>query len=381
MSAASELWRDTVPGPKRLARQIQSALKEGHNVVLTHTVPLPWPGEMDRKLQNMLPKVQFRPFTCPAVKGDEAIPALLQMLSPRLAMRCPPAFKNQLAFLAQEGVLANTAVRLDARDCADPAPWIRLAREYHGGGMENGGAIFLDLAGGVFLPQFGAQTAALDTADAVSPGNLRLYANLLAEEKERIPEALKGYAACAAANLCGGSAEIIPDILRYTDFTAEHPHTAVRRLWEEDGCPDDPNPRHPYALLAAGQEDALARRVWKSQTQMLFAEIEEERLAFTEKYEELIEEALDTPYRDRKTGKKRYVTGMVDEIRSAADTELGSLVFMTGARRYDDETQLLLYIRSKTDYQRLVFLRDLRNDLAHRKLCEPEKVKEMLEGK
>lgn len=74
---------------------------------------------------------------------------------------------------------------------------------------------------------------------------------------------------------------------------------------------------------------------------------------------------LHTAAWDFRKGELSTLRQFGEELRSAADVELGTLVYMMGLRRSDDHSQWLLYIPDEEEREWVYFLCECRNKLAH----------------
>ena len=118
--------------------------------------------------------------------------------------------------------------------------------------------------------------------------------------------------------------------------------------------------------------------IWQAQLQTVFADIEMERLRITAQWEGLITDALHTAAWDFRKGDLDTLRQFGEELRSAADVELGTLVYMMGLRKSDDHSQWLLYIPDEEEREWIYFLCKCRNKLAHHTNCSPEEMLRLL---
>ena len=63
------------------------------------------------------------------------------------------------------------------------------------------------------------------------------------------------------------------------------------------------------------------------------------------------------------------------------DVELGSLCFMMRNKQENGFYKYMLYIPDEFDRDRISFLHDCRNSIAHVSICEPEQVRRLLDKK
>ena len=94
-----------------------------------------------------------------------------------------------------------------------------------------------------------------------------------------------------------------------------------------------------------------------------------ERIELIEKYMDEIRQALQ--------GRAIYQYG--ERIFDPMELEFGSLCYMTSHRQNDDESMYILYIPDEADRERIKFLHECRNLLAHAACCDPGRVKKLLD--
>ena len=111
----------------------------------------------------------------------------------------------------------------------------------------------------------------------------------------------------------------------------------------------------------------INHRIWSAQVQTLFPLIELERIELISKYQEEIQEALDQ--------EATYQYG--EELTDPIEVELGTMCYLMARRRSD--YLYSLYIPDESDRERIHFLHECRNRLAHAETCTVEQVSALLE--
>ena len=110
----------------------------------------------------------------------------------------------------------------------------------------------------------------------------------------------------------------------------------------------------------------IEHRIWTAQIQVLFPIIELERVEIICKYENAIKSVLDS----------ENITQYGELLTDAIDVELGTLCYLMSKRNNDG--LYYLYIPNETDRDRIRFLHECRNNLAHVSCCSPKQVRELL---
>jgi hypothetical protein len=117
--------------------------------------------------------------------------------------------------------------------------------------------------------------------------------------------------------------------------------------------------------------DELARRLWSAQAQTLFPLIMQEWRRFTDTWRMEIEDGFDFASRFLPHG----VQGSDGEtVRSPDDMELANVIYLSRHRRYDDSGLQIVHIPDAAAMERVELLYDMRNQIAHGKVCKYEDV-------
>lgn len=371
----SELWWENITGPQQLVSAIEYAVQDGKSVILRHPGFLPWEGP----LQD-LTHVTGTVIIDHPVKKDGIIPKLLEHLPEKHAIKCPPVYANQLKYVKSQHVFQEQTIWISAARSVPANQIIRFISDYRGDDYLDYGAFILTVHEEAAIPSVSDAVEVIRYQDYVRPSSLRLFAALLAEDMPCIPKQMAEYAAAAMASVCAPDPELIPALMEATDISRQSPDAALQCLQREGVLAErSALPVHPYRLLA--DPDGFADRIWRAQLQTLFSVIEAERTDIVKAYYDDIQEALHTQYWDKKGRRFRSITDPVDHcvIDDPYDTEVGILAFMLTVCRDAEETEKLWYLPEAETRERIAFLRQCRNCLAHIAPCSPEDVARLLE--
>lgn len=364
----TSFWWENITGPQMLVEEISTCLLDGCNVVLQNDGGLPWREHMRDFVARRLGQVRLRTLNWDGAEAQrQIVPMLLNRLYRNGLSVCPIDYKSQLIYLKNETVFADTVVWIVPADSGDQTSLLRFLSDYRGKGLNCHGAFVLEVSEEQKLPQMSSQNVVLRCSDYIRYNDLLLYANILADgtcEKQE----LKSYMACVATSLADRDAELIPEIIQGIDFERENPGEALVHMWDEN-CTHCPNNRP--------DRQELQMRVWKAQLQTAFALIEMERLRITEEYWDIIEQALSTEYWEPRRNRTGFIHQRGDEPECPSDVELGTLVRMMSLRCNDDRTIPLLFFQDKELRNRIIFLTECRNNLAHHKVCTPGQMYEL----
>ena len=165
-------------------------------------------------------------------------------------------------------------------------------------------------------------------------------------------------------------AEVSERLLLGTDF---HTDTIIEGLQRVADSGDfdlrgmEQSSGHPLWYLRNHRLDELSGRIWTAQIQVLFPMIELERRKLIEKWWASIRDALSM-YRVEQFGVV---------LRDPAEVELGTLSYMMRCKVAADKR--MLYVPDEADRQRICFLHNCRNKLAHMNCCTPSEVSTLLD--
>jgi hypothetical protein len=172
-----------------------------------------------------------------------------------------------------------------------------------------------------------------------------------------------------AAVLCDTDAEVSEHLLQDVNFSDESPVEGLRRIASRPEFArrgQEPQSDHILQHIRNGSLSEIERRIWSAQVQTLFPIIEMERVDIIKRNFTAIKEALE----------QEVITQYCEEITNPYDVELGTLCYLMARRGADG--YYLLYIPDEALRNRVRFLHECRNLLAHAECCSPAQVTELL---
>lgn len=143
----------------------------------------------------------------------------------------------------------------------------------------------------------------------------------------------------------------------------ESPTDGLSRIAQMDAFQQrgtDHETTHVLYLSRMGNEDQLKKRIWEAQIQVAFPIIELERVQFIRDWEIQISQTLQ----------ENQIEQYGRIIQSPIELELGTLNYNASHRGRDDN--YILYIPDEEARNRLRFLHEQRNELAHCNCCTPQ---------
>jgi hypothetical protein len=377
------VWLEDITGPSSLSEKIYLSLLAGDNALFSSDPDMPWRLQFRGNIEDKLNRegLMFKFLDCKGEALDDIGEFVLKKAAPHLL----PEYKrqrkeNRADFLKRKEAFFKTVFWARGLSQYQIGAWSQFVSSCKGKGREEG--LFILEASArhesFFRSQRGSQF--LRYFDYVKKQDLQLFTSILAEHSQ-IPAHLRNYAACVSACLCVTDAETAAKLMEIADFENDDPIDALERARDEffsssgrGAEPAGADP-HPFSLLREGRE-TLKRRVWVAQLQTAFPAIELERVDFISSRKDAVTEALNSQFMDYESGRPSFVKQYGEVLEDPYEAELTTLVKLTRLGKIDSQGYCLLEMK-EDEKQRLAFLRDKRNDLAHMKICSPQEMSEL----
>lgn len=377
-----EFWWTGITGPRNLVSQAVESLLGGDSLALRLPEDLPWPRQMREAVELGLKRSSLSGAVLHRVDAQTAQEAgpgryLLQRFA-QGAVRNEYRERSGLSiqdYLVNNKVLRNSVVWVTGLEGETARRWLNFCCDYAAGSAEDG-LFILELPADVAVPNR-KRLRLLDFQDCAGSYDLQLFNSLILDEGPgyaggpEYSENWKKYIAAMAALLCGTDAEVSQELILSSDFTREEPVDALRRV---AGMPEfDSRGGQALSLCRSGSFWELERKVWTAQIQVLFPIIEMERMNIVERFYQDIQGALEE-MADEGIPMKQYER----EVESPQDLDIGGLYYLIHCRRPD--MNYALYMPDEEVRERIGFLRECRNHLAHASCCSAYEVNRLLGG-
>ena len=344
------IWWDTAPGPALFVRETADTLSGGKSVCLCTRNALPWREIFFQRVTDAVREIESS-LLFEEADSDAEDPARYLINHFRLDAAFRPT-KKPVDFLRERRVLANRVIRVTAE--GDQARrWFEFIKAYKSSSVQ----------GGLFLMETHAAPPArvskdirfLDYDDFVSDYDALVFAGLLTDNSLSVEQ--KRYVSTMAVSLLGADAESIADFAENYRFDQDDP----------EKC------------FVAHDSSELSRRVWNAQVQTLFPLIMREYRALVDDWRAPIEEAIAYV-------SDAFPDGLVDtnhdQIQTPDEMELATMHYLMRNRRRDaigyDTDDYMLYIPDEQARLHLKLLYNMRNQIAHGKVCPVGDVVQLL---
>lgn len=371
-TTVSSIWWKQVTGPVGLTEHIARELVNDHSIIFVTPQDLPWRHEMRYSVEDL---IQGEGLTVDTIdcKDDCSGADIDRFLLDRFGTKNDiteyrPHRETIGQYMQNRCILKNKVIWVKGIPDDKAEGWLTFYRDYRGKTRDHG-LFVIEMHSNTSKLQFSNHTDIVDYFNYISKYDTHLFASIVVSQSDA-PKYLHKYITAAVSNICGTDAEIAADMIKTIDFTTADPIDGLKELFKNNysmtgrGCTNNMGEAHPFYLIRTENMENLFRRLWSAQLQVAFPAIEEGRIEFIKKYEPEIRSCLPV---------KQFE--MI--ISEPYDVELGTLAYLASSKR-EEMGLKRLYIPVVSDYNRLQFLHNVRNKLAHVIICTPEEMTQLL---
>ena len=375
-----EFWWNNITGAHVVVSKVADALLENKMVVLKVPSDLPWRYSMRSSIHTAFQeRTNARDVVIEAIDvvddnpdGLEPGRFLLQRYaSSSIARGYREKSKISIQdYIAQKDVIKNRIIWVKGLDTTSADNWMKFCKGFTPKTVTEG--LFVLEVHGKIAPPENRHMEFIDFSECVSSYDVQLFNSFVLDDEECTSyksDVWKKYISATAAMVCNVDAEVSEFLLREGDFRTESAIDGIARIAEmpEFSRRGTEGSEHVLRLYRNDKMAELNHRVWASQVQVLFPIIEMERIELIEKYRSAINTALA----------ENHIIQYGELISDPIDVELGSLCHMMSHRQ--DAYMYMLYIPDEEDRDRIRFLHECRNSLAHVSICTPDQIRELLD--
>ncbi|NLM83540.1 MAG: hypothetical protein GX189_02390 [Clostridiales bacterium] len=374
-----EFWWTNITGPNVVVTTVAMHLLECANVVLSVPSDLPWRHSMrssihsEFKYRSMFQDIIIEPIDVADENPDHLEPGrfILQRFGDDAAQR---GFRDKSKmtiqdYISQKEILKNRIVWVKGLSGQTAPQWINLCRGFTPKNY-NEGLFVLEVPGDVRFRE-SSRMRLVSYNKCVTSYDVRLLNSFILDSIDKRSNVWKNYIATVAAVLCDTDAEVSECLLQNVSFAEESPVEGLRRIAEQPEFArrgQESHSGHILQLYRKGNLPEIERRIWSAQVQTLFPIIEMERIEIIKRNFAAIKKALE----------QEVIVQYNEEITNPYDVELGTLCHLMSKRGSDGH--YLLYIPDEALRDRIRFLHECRNLLAHAECCSPYQVAELLKN-
>lgn len=378
VSSWDEFWWSNITGPYVMVSTVASALLENANVLIRVPSDLPWRHSMRSVIQSEFrDRSLSRDIIIESVDETDDNPENLDpgvFILNRFADEITrqgyrsKAKKTIQDYIVQRDILRNRIVWVKGLSEKTTEKWIQFCKGFVPMGPEHG-LFVLEVHDSVSL-QESKTFKIVEYGRYVSSYDVQLLNSFILDSESSCSDEWKRYISTVIATVCGTDAEVSESLLSTYDFTRTNVNQALDELIQMPAFirrGAEASSTHILKYARNKRWSEINHRIWSAQVQTLFPLIELERIELISKHQEEIQEALDQ--------EATYQYG--EELTDPIEVELGTMCYLMARRRSD--YLYSLYIPDESDRERIHFLHECRNRLAHAETCTVEQVSALLE--
>lgn len=372
-----EFWWTGITGPRTVITKVADLILNRNTVVLLVPDDLPWRHDMRSAIEAAFrPKAAILNMIIQQIDAADVCPAGIdpgRYLLQRFAQgEIHNAYREKAGislqkYMVQNNVLRNTIVWIKGLKATHAGNWINFCKGYKASTIEDG-LIILEIRGDA-LPKAMQKIKTVSLTDSVSHYDLQRFNSFILDSFSGYTETWKQYISTVVARLCDIDAEVSEKLISIIDFRSEEPLTGIQRIAEmpEFELRGQVGSEHILACFRIGETDELKKKIWSAQMQTLFPLIEFERMSIVSNWYDEIQQALNI----------HSIIQYHKKLSDPLDMELGTLVYHLSHKA--DDHRYFIYIPDDAVRERIRFLHDCRNILAHANCLSVEQVNALIE--
>ncbi len=365
-----EYWWSRVTGPREVVYSVISALRGKKSAVLHIPQDLPWRQELRRSVRNNLESIPgledlaVYPIDIEDECANDVDPG--RLLLDRYALREDRSrfraggTESIQDYLLRKNVMLNKLVWIKGIGPNASQKWVDFCEKWKP----------KDITDGMFVIEVREQSqinrnnnvSLVRYEDCVSEYDVQLFSSLMIGSSSvgGLSSSWKRYGAALTTHLCGTDAEIAHNFVLRHNFKSDDPIATIEEIDESGFFDRRGSGSHVLALFRDGNTTALKERIWAAQVEVLFPLIERQRLEIVDMYRSQFELEV-----------RKGLEQFDNPVEKPEDVELGTMVYMVVTHR--------LNVPECDVRNRIHILRDCRNLLAHRDICNLDQVALLLE--
>jgi len=349
-------WWDHITGPSQLVNEVANILYNGKSVFLSAQVP--FYATFFERVVDALRKMDNKLMHENVIDTEED-PGMNLIERFNLRAKYRPYENADAECLRKSGKLNDTLLSVVAeRDKAKK--WVDFTRTYKSVSLRQG-LFLIKTDDGVPA----ASTKYLKALDSdgynkfVSEYDTLLFAGLISDKSaQSVGE--KRYISALSVSLFGQDAEAIAEFID---------------KYKIDISPFDVLPEGRF------QDEESTYKLWNAQIQELFPLIMRETREFVDKWRKKIDDAFERIREERDYPNGLFPQGLLnaskEPIDSPDDLELAQIFFLMRNRRRSTG-EFFLYLPDESARERIKLLYEMRNNIAHGKVCNESDVVRLL---
>ncbi len=376
-----KLWWEEIAGPASLISDIQESFSCGKSVIcnVSKALSFRWffRDEVDHWVA-MQYGVSVEYVDCDGeYKGEDITEFLLKKIMPHQHTeycRHPnPQYMRDKKLLHKKLLWIRGVEEQYLQD------WIRYVAAYRSASIDTG-LMLLEVykKPAIRIPE---NLRYVRYEDYVQEDDLRLYTSIMAESVLQCSSELKRYAVELVSSLCVYDAEMANSLLSRERLLEDEPLEVLRDVVETyyRNSPRGRAKWNPISLLQENDMDTLDHKIWSAQIRVCYPIIEQERRKIISQWYDQIKNALENITTE--SGEPiRYEDFDGNRILDPRDVEIGMLNRIAYRKGLYDDDPKRRCIWDSDLREKITFLKNCRNCLAHMDACKPQVIRRLLTG-
>ena len=373
-----KIWWHDITGPHTLVSKIISAIEDEKSVLLIVPFDLPWRKEMREEFQlsfsNQTPNGESFFYEIDVSdKCADIDPGRFLLEESNLPQQIKYGYRSNSKISIQEllirhGALRNQIYWIKGLDNITAEKWIDFSRNYKS--SKDNGIFVIELPEEYLNNDAEIESLCMNNyREYVTGYDARLMDHMVLQQVCTIPQTLYSYIAALVYNLCDFDVEVASDLLNIFEWENDDYFSVLRALSEKSEYikrGSGQNKDHIFSLIRNNKIDDIRQKIWTAQIQSFLPVIEMERKMIIDIYYDNIKESLQ----------KNSIMQFHKRITDPWEVEVGTLYYMISTRK--DISSYILYLPNEETRNRIEFLREFRNTLAHLQTCGIAEIKKLL---
>jgi len=356
--SSSAIWWDHVTGPSHLVETTAKVLLEGKSICLITQGGLQFRSTFFNRIANALRKDNNSLLLENATENtDNPEDYLIEHFRLDANYR-PHMLKTD--FLRNNHTLTNRLLPIVTKNGDNVRDWLDFIKSYKSNSLKDG-LFLLEISEAPPTPVSQKYLEILKYDNFITEYDSLLFAGLI-NDNTKLNHVEKRYITAMAVSFFGTNVECIDDFIRRYKID-QNPFDAIPEKFLTD-------------------KDYFAdKRLWNAQIQELFPLIMHKTHDFIKTWRENIDEAFEFIRNSYNLFPNGLVNGYDKPINSPDELELATICFLMKKRRAENSGKFVIEVQNQdNEYKKLDFLRKMRNNIAHGKICQPKDVVELLKS-
>ncbi len=378
-----EFWWNNITGAHIVVEKVVNALLEDKMVILKIPSDLPWRYSMRISINTAFKeRTDSRGVVIESIDvvddNQEDLEPGRFLLQRYASSAISKGYRERSKvsiqeYIAQKNVIKNRILWIKGLGGETANKWIKFCKGFTPKTASEG-LFVLEVRGKVNSLE-SKFIEYIDFSECVNNYDVQLLNSFILDEDEEIAygsDKWKKYISTTVATVCDVDAEVSERLLHEVDFRKESAIDGIARIAEMKEFVrrgEESGSNHVLWLYRNNEHSKLEHRIWVAQVQILFPIIEMERIELIKKYRNEINQAL----------MDNHITQYGKQVTDSMEVELGTLCYMMSYKQEREPNYYMLYIPDEADRNRIRFLHECRNAIAHISICNPEQVRKLLD--